>query len=500
MISARSLSADRFPSAIVVALLATVLAANVVVAQLIAQGRITLLVYLAVCVAFPLSFLLWRQAMYAVFVVLFVEGYFRNLLNIPDVLLVKDLMLAAIYLRVLADRANRRSGLIPASPINVPLLAFTGIVLVQTLNPNVASVGQAVVGIRTWLFYVPLYFVAHEMFREERELRRFMWFVVLSAVPIGALALRQYYAGPDAYTSLGEGFERALFVTRSAGGIVYRPNATFAWSTNFAIFLALATVLCVGLSLASKGRVRFILWSLLAGLVVTNIIENQRTLLLLLPPLLLLMVALRWSTGRMVTAALACVLGLVVVAQVASPGALERMTGLMQNQDNILGVRAHTYLYSFRQALESPVGFGTGATSIGARHVLGGIPLFVEFSLSKVLADLSIVGLAVYLWLFLALLTSSFGLYKRAARNGLGSLAGLAVAIFGFQLLVAYTGYDLAIAAVPFWFLSGAVGGIAQSAIDNTEESQEASAAADRGDSELGGSTNEDSRPAEFPA
>ncbi len=170
-----------------VALLATTLIAKVVIAQLIAQGRITLLVYLAVCAAFPLSFLFWRQAMYAVFVVLFVEGYFRNLLNTPDVLLVKDLMLAAIYLRVLADRANRHSGLIPASPINVPLLAFTGIVLVQTLNPNVASVGQALVGIRTWLFYVPLYFVAREMFQDERELRRFMWFVVLSAVPIGAI-------------------------------------------------------------------------------------------------------------------------------------------------------------------------------------------------------------------------------------------------------------------------------------------------------------------------
>jgi len=98
MISARSLSADRFPSAMLVALLATTLIANVVIAQLIAQGRITLLVYLAVCAAFPLSFLLWRQAMYAVFVVLFVEGYFRNLLNTPGVLLVKDLMLAAIGL------------------------------------------------------------------------------------------------------------------------------------------------------------------------------------------------------------------------------------------------------------------------------------------------------------------------------------------------------------------------------------------------------------------
>jgi hypothetical protein len=316
-----------------------------------------------------------------------------------------------------------------------------------------------------------------------------VWFILLAAVPIGVIALRQYFAGPDAYAGLGEGFQRALFVTQGVKGAVYRPNATFAWSSNFAIFLALATVLCIGLLLASKGRVRLVLWSMLIALAAVNIIENQRALLVLLPPLLLLMLALRWSTGRMVTAALACVLGLFVVAQVASPGALERMTGLMQNQDNILNIRAHTYLLSLRQAMESPIGFGTGATSIGARYVVGGIPLFIEFSFAKVLADLSIVGLAVYLWLFLALLRSSFGAYKRAARSGLESLAGLAVAIFGFQLLVVYTGYDLAIAAVPFWFLSGALGGVAQSAIDNTEESREASAAADRGDLELGGST-----------
>ncbi len=500
MISVRSLSADRLPSAMLVALLATTLIANVLIGQLIAWGRIDLVVYLAICAAFPLSFLFWRQAMYAVFVVLFVEGYFRNMLNTPDVLLVKDLMLAAIYLRVLADRANRRSGLIPDTPINLPLLAFAGIVFVQTLNPNVASIGQALVGVRTWLFYVPLYFVAREMFREERELRRFVWFVLLSAVPIGAIALRQYFAGPDAYASLGEGFQKALFVTQGAKGIVFRPNATFAWSSNFAIFLALATVLCVGLLLASKGRVRFVLWSLLAGLAVANIIENQRALLVLLPPLLLLMLSLRWSTGRTVTAALACILGLVIVAQVASPGALERMTGLMHNQDNTLSIRAHTYLLSFRQALESPIGFGTGATSIGARYVMGGIPVLVEYSHTKVLADLSIVGLAVYVWLFLALLKSSFGIYKRADRSGLEGLAGLAVAIFGFQLLVAYTGYDLAIAAVPFWFLSGALGGVARSTIDDAEKSQMASAAADRGDLELGGSTNEDSPPPELLA
>jgi hypothetical protein len=267
-----------------------------------------------------------------------------------------------------------------------------------------------------------------------------------------------------------------VFVTSGARGIVYRPTATFAWSSNFALFLALATFLCVGLLLASRGRARVLLWLLLAGLVATNIIENQRSVLALLPPLVLLIVALRRSAGPTVIAGLACLLGVLVVAQVASPAAFERIDGLLRNQDSILNVRAQTHLDYFGDALDSPIGFGTGATSIGARHVVEDIPLFVEFSLAKVTGDLSLVGLALYLWLFLALLASTFGLHKRAARNGLNGLASLAAALFAFQLLVLYTGYDLAVVAVPFWFLSGAVGRMTQLAIGDRGESQDAPA------------------------
>jgi hypothetical protein len=473
MISARALPTYRSPAAALVALLAVALAAYVVIGGLVAQGRTHLLLYPALAAVFALCFVFWRQAVYVVFAVLFVEGYFRNMLNTPDVLLLKDLMLAAIYLRVLGDRIHRRSGLIPDSPINLPLAAFTAIVLAQAFNPNVASAGQAAVGVRTWLFYVPTYFVALEMFQTERDMRRFAWFVLLCAAPISGLAFHQYLSGPEAYARLGEGFESAVFVTGGAQGIIYRPNATFAWSSNFALFLALATFLCVGLMLASRGRARVLLWLLLAGLIAMNVIENQRAVLVLLPPLVLLIVALRRSAGPTLTAGLACLLGLVIVAQVASPAAFERVNGILQNQDSILNVRAETHLDYFRDALDSPIGFGTGATSIGTRHLVGGIPLFVEFSLAKVVGDLSLVGLALYLWLFLALLLSTFGLHKHAARNGLSSLASLAAAIFAFQLLVVYTGYDLAIVAVPFWLLGGAVAGITRFAVGDGAKSRE---------------------------
>jgi len=477
MISARPLPTERLPSATVAALLTTALATDVAIAWLMAQGRTDLLLYLVFAAAFGLSFLFWRQAVYAVFAVLFVEGYVRNLLNAPDALLLKDLMLVAIYLRFLVERTHRRTSLIPPSPINLPLAAFTGIVLVQAFNPNVASMAQAIVGVRTWLFYVPLYFVASEMFERERELRRFVWFILVCAVPISGLAFYQYFEGPDAYAALGEGFERAVFVTGGARGIIFRPNATFAWSSHFALFLAVVTLLCVGLLLGSKGRARGLLWVLLAGLIATNIIENQRSVLALLPPLVLVIVALRWSAGRAVTVALACLLGFVIVGQVASPAAFERIEGLLRNQDQVLNVRAETYLDHFRTALDSPIGFGTGATALGTRHVLGSIPLFVEFSPAKVAGDLSVVGLALYLWLFLALLGSTLGIHKRAADNRLNVLASLAAATLAIGLIVLYMGYELAVTAIPFWFLSGAVFGVAERRIGDKEHSEEAPAA-----------------------
>jgi hypothetical protein len=96
----------------------------------------------------------------------------------------------------------------------------------------------------------------------------------------------------------------------------------------------------------------------------------------------------------------------------------------------------------------------SGATAIGSRYVLGRIPVFVEF-ITKVLGDLGVLGLAAYAWLFWALLRTSLGAVGRArAQQDLGGLA-LAGAMFTIQMLVSYSGYDLAVAAVLFWFLSG---------------------------------------------
>ncbi len=448
---------------IAIGLLALALVAEVAANGALATGRTSLVAVLAVGVTFGLSFAFWRHAVYGVLVLLFVEGYARNYLNTPAVLLVKDVALLAIYVRLIGDRVYRRLPLIPASPLTLPLAVFAGIVVAQMANPNVTSFEQSLVGVRTWLYYVPLYFVALEMIDSEGTLRRLVRFVLLCAVPICALGFYQYIQGSDAYASLGPGFAGATFRTGSGIDAVFRPNSTFAWSSNFALFLALSTLLCLGLLMGSRGRLRWALAVLLVGLVAADVVENQRTLLVLLPPLALVAAMLRRSTGTAAMTALVVVLGLVVVALIASPGTFMRVDGLMRNQDGVFHVRAMTYVDHFRLALGSPIGYGTGATALGTRYVAGNIPLFVEFSLAKVAGDLSLLGLAAYLWMFLALLRTTLKAHRRAGAARWQSTAGLCAAVFAYQLLVLYVGYDLAVVAIPFWFLSGAMARIAMS-------------------------------------
>ncbi len=161
------------------------------------------------------------------------------------------------------------------------------------------------------------------------------------------------------------------------------------------------------------------------------------------------------------------VLGIVLIDRVAGLGAFDRVIGLLQNEDGVLAVRVLTYWEHFQAGLQSSViGLGTGATAVGSRYVAGeasgevaDIPLFVEVALAKVVADFSVIGLGVYLWLFARLVAASVKTHNRAVAVGAEETASFAAVMMAYQLLVLYFGYELAAAAIPLWFLSGAVVG-----------------------------------------
>ena len=410
------------------------------------------------------SFVWWRQAVYLVFILLFVEGFFRNLLNTPAVLLVKDAVLAVIYLRYLLQSiGERRNPFLPAVG-NVPLLIFAALALVQVFNPNDGLL-VGLVGMQTLLFNVPLLYVAYGMFRTRAEVDHLLLFIVIATVLIATLGVIQFIRGPQAYASLGASFTQATFVTTGARGqAIYRPNSTFAWPSDFASFLAAATLLLLA-ALVSRQRLLAGLAMLATPLVIfTDLLSGQRSLYLLLPPLMVLVAILgglrvsRWLLGVFLVA------GLATVALLAWHGGgtfQDRFASIFA--DGGASVAGHILAGKGNLVdgiLASPIGLGTGAAAIGARYVNGGsIPLFLESYYGELAAELSVLGLAAFVWVSVKLVLAAASV---VARFTIGSDRALAGAGLAFLLLVSIVDVgsndlDLAVNSVFFWFLAGLV-------------------------------------------
>ncbi len=443
------------------------LALGLATGAFVTLARIELLGLGALAALAVACFAFWRQGVYAAFIVVAVEGFVRNLVDSTLVLAVKDVMLMAIYLRVFGERFVNRQTAIPSHPANMPILFFCGVVLVQALNPNVASIDQAAVGIHTWLFYLPLFYIAAEMFREREEVWRFFIFLLLLTIPPSIVAVYQVIAGPAAYAALGGSFAQATFLVNGdpSHTSAFRPNSTFAWSSHFAIFVAVATILAWGYMLRASGWAKIGGLALVGFLAAMDVVEGQRTFFVLLPAIMLLMVLwhrIVWT--RLVLFGLALAIGAVLVNVIASVGSsagspFDRPLALLfgAERDSIV-IHAGAFLSAFVQAVQaSPIGLGTGATAIGTRHALGYIPLFVESTPAKVVGDLSLVGLAIFCWLMGALIWNSLRAHRTTVQSGDQSLGAQALAVLGAQVLIIYTGTDIAVAAMLFWFLSGSL-------------------------------------------
>jgi hypothetical protein len=274
----------------------------------------------------------------------------------------------------------------------------------------------------------------------------------------------QWVLGPTAFSSQGRAFGDATFVVNAGSpDQVFRPNATFAWPSHFAIFLAMATLVCLGAVLASHGGTRLLLIGVLAFLLLVNVIEAQRLIYFVLPPLMLVVLLMRGviRQGRALLAAavIACLtlIGLALLDS-ASRDPLIRVKELISDPGPILGDRGTGYITYIRNAFAvSPLGLGTGATAIGSRWVLNSVPLFVENPVAKVIGELSVVGLAAYLWLLWRLIVTTARSLRAEAAAGHGSTADFIAATLGCQLLIIFTGYDVAVAAMLLWFLSGSI-------------------------------------------
>jgi hypothetical protein len=420
--------------------------------------------YLAVPLLALGAYFFWRPAVYILIVMVLLEGIVRNWTDNPAVLLAKDAVLLGLYARALRPPPAAPGPVdVPRTGLYVSMAAFALLVLIQAFNPNIKSPLEAVVGLRTWLYYIPCFFVARALVWSTEDRDRIVSFLLITGVAAGLAGVYQYIAGPTAYMSLGPGFRGATFFLggTAEAATTYRPNSTFAAASHFAMFLALTTLICCGAVFDSRGRRLGFLTVALGFLIGLNIIEGQRLVLVMLPALMLLMLI---AVGRQLSpamlfgagaAALATV-GLTAISQVGHLSLGAHPANLVSNQGEVFWTHLATLQDHVQQAVAaSPYGLGSGATAIGARYVGSSIPLFVEFSWAKVTGDLSVLGLLIYAWVFVAIIGETIRRIRSTGRANPHQSRGVLAGILACQVLVAFVGYDLAVVGILFWFLTG---------------------------------------------
>lgn len=410
-----------------------------------------------------LGMLRWRSMVLPFFVILYIEGFFRNLLDTPAVLLVKDVLLAGIYAGFLLYALKHRRWLTLPASLGLPLMCFFTLSVLQMFNPALESLAIGLVGLKTYFYYVPLMFVIPAMLRTDRDLYRFLTALLLLGTPIAAYGIIQYLQGPEAYAALGPAFRRATFVIVGEyyeGTVLFRPNATFSWPSHYATFLHFSLLLSIGLMhLRGSTRTRRIALLALPVFVTAVILSGQRALYLLLPVAILFMLITARATIHVINAVVGLAAVGMAVSVFAPPAILGRFaTFFTESNGGLVSSRFQAAWNNLTRAMfTSPMGHGTGISALGSRYLSTDNFIFTESYFARIVNELGIFGLVFFFWLYVALIFYSWRVLRRTRDRHLRYLAAMVLAYLAGSFLGIYgsNSLDLAISAVSFWLMLG---------------------------------------------
>jgi len=408
----------------------------------------------------------WHRGIYILFGWLVLEDLVRRALpgQPIQVQLVKEFLLLVLYVAFFVSW-RKKGGTLWTPPFVASLLGFSAVVFVDSLNPSLPSFFVPMLGIRSYLWYLPLLWIGFYAFKTKRDAVRFSRGMMTLAIPLAALAVVQYVLWeelPDWLRPL-EGAHAVHTVAFEYGGTILSyesklPSSVFGSAHRFAMFSLFLFFLGIGVWGSSpgpskcRGR-RFTGFCIFAALVCIVTAGTRMGMGLVVIGLLLLVVqpVLAGRRGffrkrarlRQVLAGLILGCAFFVMLHVFQD------TGRFFLYTTEEGVKTHWAGFTTGElplVLKKAawMGFGTGANSQGLNYVAGGAEALnfqsreswgvgVEYGLAKVTWELGIVGLGVFLILW-GHIFLSIARYLRALR-GL-EVRPLAAALAAYLLLL----------------------------------------------------------------
>lgn len=346
----------------------------------------------------------------ALVVLLLVVGFFLGPMKLMGggwlAYLVPDTLAVLIILVVSNERTGKGIMLFSPSPLTRPLLLLAAYCVLELVNPE-APLIRSVLGLRSWLLYLGLYFVGLNMFRSLQQLQRLYSLLLALGVITALYGVHQWHAGPQSFANWSEHYARYADLAWSGElGLVFRAFSTFVapgvFSGNMAVVMSLALSVAVSPAIT-------LFWRLLsvaafaimgAGIAVSGS-RAPVVHLVLMGALIPVLLPGFWSKiGTGIKTAVVVGAALVLLAQGVGPVVSERFATL-------LDIKASSWIWleriviSVEWALSHPMGMGLGYTAGVPRFlddpILRGLPTInIDSGYGSVAFELGLLGLVLF--------------------------------------------------------------------------------------------------------
>ncbi len=314
------------------------------------------------------------------------------------------------------------------------------LVLLQTMNPGILHWMVAAIGVKVWLFYMPLIFVTGAFIADREDLIKLLRVMVAIGILPCLVGLTQWVGastiGYEATISAFYGQQAAAnatqgFASFDYGGNYYRIPSTFTFTSQyFGYTMGMVVMSYALLRIDPKPKWQRFALIMIGVFVVASILSGARGALVFIPMLLVFTVFL----DRRLKGIFA---GIVVMPFVVI-GAL--YLGGINPIEMFFATRRLVGLYSesmvYRNVVDAiwnhPLGVGTGMNTGPARHAFEEkhVLIYLETYYAKAIVELGFFGGVAVVAVFLSICLTGYRQLQALRDPALKGVAAALVAFF----------------------------------------------------------------------
>ena len=391
----------------------------------------------------------WQRGFYGLLIYLPFAGVVTlALYPWPAPLLFKDVLFVVPayvgFLVALARGPHALRGL-PRVPSSL-LVALGVLALVQMVNPGVENLLMALIGLKVWTLYLPLFVLAFVVVSTEEEVfRLFRLLAALSLIPCAIGIIEVVLVQVSGYEATMEALygEAAANATQRfaafdiEGGVLARIPSTFTFGTQYFGYTIAMIAPCYAVwRRDSSWRWRHLGGVALTAVSIASLLSGARAAFVFVPLLLALTFGLERGFAGLARSGVYAVgiIGLALAVLGIGGGAL------YSHVSELAGGYATDIAYGgLVQAITSaPLGTGTGTNTGPARYAFADPQAFtaIENYYAKVVYELGLEGLVVVVGLWASLIVIGGRIHRRLRGRPLRSCSA---ALLAFVILIAVT-------------------------------------------------------------